>query len=261
MTETTTQPTTETPFDPFGILTALITVLLAPMFLGVCCGDIGLARRAAVETVNAYRARNHADLIAVAQIIGFGLAALGSLSLSMADDVSVSMPLRLRGNANACNRAAEQNRRALAKSQASAPLPAQHQPADQSEIPSEDTPSPRPDVFLPAAAEHLLAAESRARLEQTLPVPPPAQPTTRTPTEKRHQQMWAIAMAKEASEITANLPNLPPAERQEAAIRAGLLSSTAHDLVYGTPVPRRDSGALDHINAGAKQPPLSATPA
>jgi hypothetical protein len=47
---------------------------------------------AAIGTVNAYRARNHADLIAIAQIIAFGPAALGSLSLSMADDISLSMP-------------------------------------------------------------------------------------------------------------------------------------------------------------------------
>jgi hypothetical protein len=49
--------------------------------------------------------------------------------------------------------------------------------------------------------------------------------------------MWAIAMIKQSSEITASLPNLPQAERQEAAMRAGLLSSTAHDLIYGAPAP------------------------
>jgi hypothetical protein len=49
--------------------------------------------------------------------------------------------------------------------------------------------------------------------------------------------MWAIAMAKQSSEIIASLPNLPPTERQDAALRAGLLSSTAHDLIYGGPRP------------------------
>src|SRR5882757_7998874 len=113
MTETTIEPTTEFPHGPFGVLTTLIITLLAPTFLGVCHGDIGLARSAAIETVNAYRARTQRDLIAAAQIIDFGLAALSSLSLSMAGDVSASMALRLRANANACNRAAEQNRRVL----------------------------------------------------------------------------------------------------------------------------------------------------
>ena len=59
------------------------------MFLGISGGDVRLARIAAIQTVTAYRAANDADLIAVAQIIAFGLAALGSLSLSMADDISL----------------------------------------------------------------------------------------------------------------------------------------------------------------------------
>jgi hypothetical protein len=259
MTETTIEPATET----LGVLTTLIITLLAPTFLGVCHGDIGLARSAAIETVNGYRARTRPDLIAAAQIIDFSLAALSSLSLSMAGDVSASMALRLRANANACNRAAEQNRRALAKSQAN-DVSAQHQPVDEAEIPAspaEYAASSEPDVFLPAAAEQLLAEESRARLHPKtaiLPAPPSAPATARASTERRHQDMWAIAMVKEASEISAGVANLPPAERQEAVMRAGLMGSTAHDLVYGAQVARLDPGALGHIprqNAGRNQVP------
>jgi hypothetical protein len=68
--------------------------------------------------------------------------------------------------------------------------------------------------------------------------------------------MWAIVMAKEASEISASLANLPPSERQEAVMRAGLLGSTAHDLVYGTQAVRLEPGALGHIprqHAGGNQ--------
>jgi hypothetical protein len=249
---TTIQPTTET----FGVLTTLIATLLGPTFSAVCRGDSSLARRAATETVDAYRPRTHTDLIAIAQIIGFGLAALGSLGLSMAGDISVSRALRLRGNANACNRSAQQNRRALGKNHADAQPPAQHQP----EIP------PDPEIFLHPAAEYLLAAESQVRLEQTtagLSPPTPTQSTTRTPAERRHQEMWAIAMAKQSSEITASLPNLPPAERQDAELRAGSLSSTAHDLIYGAPAQALDPGALDHIirtGANRKQPPQPSAP-
>jgi hypothetical protein len=91
------------------------------MFLGVTAGDIALARMAALQTIDDYRAQNRADLMAVAQIVACGLAALGSLSLSMADEISLSMTLRLRGNAVALNRSAEQNRRALAKTTGPAP--------------------------------------------------------------------------------------------------------------------------------------------
>jgi hypothetical protein len=111
MTETNTDQA-EPPINPSDILQSLLVTLLAPMFFALCAGDIAIARMAALETINGYRARSHVDLILIAQIIGFGLAALGSLSLSMADDISVSLTLRLRGNANACNRSAEQNRRA-----------------------------------------------------------------------------------------------------------------------------------------------------
>jgi hypothetical protein len=249
MTETTPSLTQR----PSDTLLILIVSLLAPMFLGVTAGDIDLARQAATQTVNDYRTRDHADLIAVAQIVGFGLAALGSLSLSLADDISLSMALRLRGNAVSCNRAAEQNRCALLKSQ-----PDESQtppPAEQDESP------PQQDGFLNAAAAHLLAAESRIRLEHTdgaVPVAPPTQTETRTPVEKRHQQMWAIAMTKEASELTASLPGLSSEDRKAATMRAAVLSSTAHDLLYGAPVPRFEPTALRSLilpDAGVEPPP------
>jgi hypothetical protein len=107
MTQTPTEPPpqaatrSDSPLHPSDILMSLIVALLAPMFLSVTGGDIAYVRMAAIGTVNAYRIRKQADLIAIAQIIGFGLAALGSLSLSMADDISLSMTLRLRGNARA----------------------------------------------------------------------------------------------------------------------------------------------------------------
>jgi len=247
---------TDIPLHPSGILMALITALLAPMFLGVSAGDIALARIAATETVAAYRARNHADLLAVAQIIAFGLAALGSLSLSLADDISLPMALRLRGNANACNRSAEQSRRTLAKSLANDHAPTAPEPDTPPALPeTEATPEPEPDRLLSLAAERELAAEAQARLRTTqenagpTPVQPlvPTQSTAPTTAEKRHREMWAIAMVKEASEITAGIANLPPAERGAASTRAAVLSSTAHDLLYGAPVPPLISSALARI--------------
>jgi hypothetical protein len=220
---------------PFGVLMNLIITLLAPTFLGVTGGNIAYARAAALETVNAYRARNQADLIAIAQIIAFGLAALGSLSLSMADDISIPMILRLRGNAIACDRSAERNRRALIKSQVTERLP--HDPA----------PDPEPfddNAFLSAAAAQELAAESEARLREPEPKADPAPAAEPARAEKRHREMWAIAMVKDASEITASLPNLPPAERDAAVIRAAAMTSAAHDLLYGAASP----GGLPGIN-------------
>ena len=244
MTQTTTSPEPTTAARPHqaDILMNLIATLLAPMFLGVTGGDVTLARLAAIETINAYRAQNLADLIAIAQIIGYGLAALGSLSLSMADDLSLSMTLRLRGNAIACTRSAEQNRRARSacfgdnpKPYATAPDP---EPAAPEAIAEHDD-QPRTDAFLDDAAARMLAAEAMARLQspkQTDAPPAAFNPTPAiapTASEKRHQEMCAIAMVKESGEITDSIPTLPPAERRAASIRAAALSSTAHHLLTG----------------------------
>ncbi|MEA2745610.1 MAG: hypothetical protein QOG25_3981 [Acetobacteraceae bacterium] len=242
MTEIATEVEAEIPLHPSDILMSLIVALLAPMFLCVSAGDIGMARMAAIETVNAYRARNYADLVAVAQIIAFGLAALGSLSLSMDDDISLSMTLRLRGNANALNRSAEQNRRALRESR--------HDGAATTQTPAMPTPS-MPSImdedrnefesFLTPEAEQQLASEAQARLQDprdtvhqaSIPLlRPNAAPTD---AEKRNQAMWAIAMVKESGEIAASIPNLPPSERRAATIRAAALSGCANELLYGPP--------------------------
>ncbi|WP_428487367.1 hypothetical protein [Rhodopila sp.] len=125
MSETTTrgEPATHDalPIRPSDVLISLLINLLAPMFLCGSGGNVEFARLAARETVEAYRVSSRMDLLAVAQIVAFGLAALGSLSLSMADGIGLPMMLRLRGNAASLNRAAEQNRRALERSQAAPP--------------------------------------------------------------------------------------------------------------------------------------------
>ena len=229
----------------------VVVSLLAPLFIGVTGGDIGMARMGAVQTINAYRAGSHSDLIAIAQIIAFGLAALGSLSLSMADDISLSMTLRLRGNANALNRSAEQNRRVLRENRA-APQPSDVTPeATQRYQVTQDTPipcaaAPHPETqaqtppaepFLSPAAEQVLAAESEARLhrhdrDSRSPVhaPAPASEQAGPPTEQRRKAIWAVAMAKEAAEIRANISNLPPAERNAAQIHLGALEDAANHL-------------------------------
>jgi hypothetical protein len=253
MTEPTTTPAKPTP-EPATSLTAteilmnVLVALLAPMFICGSAGNLDLARLAATETINAYRARDQADLISIAQIIAFGLAALGSLSLSMADDLSLSTTLRLRGNANALNRSAEQNRRALRDYRANDPMPSPH-----AATPHDDPPAtppreeylPEPGTFLSVAAEQLLAAESRARLEgpKRIATPPHALPpapiTVPTPSPKptpnTHQDALCIAMMQEIGEINTSLPNLHPTERKEASMRATLLGACASDLLSDMP--------------------------
>lgn len=236
-----------TPRHPADVLMNLVVALLAPMFLCVTNGDVGMARMAAFETVNAHRARTHPDLLAVAQIIAFGLAALGSLSLSMADDVSLAMTLRLRGNAVALNRSAEQNRRAIGQSRGGDPMSRHAETAAVTETSARTAEGADPapsEPFLSAQAAQALAAESADRLrgpEQAAghaTVPAPAQiPVPATTEQKRHEEMWAIAMVQESGEIAASIPNLPPTERRAATLRAAALSSTANQLLAGASSP------------------------
>jgi len=106
---------------------------LTPLLMAGCSCDLGHARMAAIETLASYQARTQAELVKIAQIIGFGLIAMDNLRLSMAD-VSLSMRLRLRGGANALNRSAQQNNRALDKSRCG--IPRQSGPAEPSPIPT-----------------------------------------------------------------------------------------------------------------------------
>ena len=99
MTQPNTQATPDSPLLAFVL--AALTAMLAPTLT-----DIGLAQRAAREAVAAHQARGETDWFAIGQIAGFGLTVLDSLRMSMAEDTSPPMKLKLRANANAANRAA-----------------------------------------------------------------------------------------------------------------------------------------------------------
>ena len=184
---------------PTDVLINLISSFLTPMFLMASNGDLRLAEMAALQTIDAYRVQHKADIMTVAQIVAFGLATLGSLGLSMNDDLSLSMILRLRGNANACNRSAGQLRRALRES---------HEGPPAREFPSHDAAQPPP--------------------APTQPQPRPSM----TPDQQR-RAAWAAAFTEVAAEFTAELPNLPPHQQRAAAIKADALTSSASALLSG----------------------------
>jgi hypothetical protein len=219
------------PFDPTAILVNLILTFLAPMFLTVTGGNITHARLAAAQTLESYRAKNDCDLILIAQIVAFGLAALGSLSLSMTDGLSLPMILRLRGSAQGSSRAAEQNRRALKENH---PIVAPDDPIKAAPDVNEA------EVLAAVAAATRRAAEVRAEMAQPAQAPqPPNAPRTQ---DQRTEALWADAFTDVANEIAAELPNLPPEQRKIAAIRAAALSSSAQELLSGSVPPRLRPG-------------------
>jgi hypothetical protein len=235
MTETTTP-------RPTDILLTLLAALLAPMFLTTTGGDIAVARLAAIETINDYRAQNRASLLAVAQIVAFGLCALGCLSLSMADDLSLSMTLRLRSNANSLNRSAEQNRRALNT--------ASH-PENPTQIPVPPETMTQEDHRLEAEAIAAIATARQTVTEAEARIHPRQTPAVQTPAftilskeEQQNRAMWAAAIADVAGEFTAELPNLAPAERKLTSRKIATMGSSITAILSGAPLPRLQPGAL-----------------
>ena len=225
---------------PADVLINLIVTLLAPIFIAAAGGDIGRARVAALETLSSYQARSHASLIKVANIIAFGLATLGSLSLSMGDDQPIPLILKLRCNAVALDRSADRNERALKASQAD--------PAAEAHGPGFD----EAEMHANVAEAQQRAAEFQARPRATEPAPKPPAPEApalpaepaRAPGDPRpaaprpqqaYQSQWAAAMAQVAAEEMAAAANLPPVQRKAHTASAAILSSTANTLLCGDP--------------------------
>ncbi len=231
-----TKPQLQAPF----LLNLLIT-LLTPMFVSATGGNFEIARFAAAETIESYRAQTHSDLIAIAQIIAFGLTALAGLVQSMDEAIPVTAALRLRGNATACNRAAQQNRAALTRP----------------EPPESIDPDPEPEfdeatILAAVAATRKRAADNLDRTAREVatpqaPTPAPSAPLLQTqqppshrpePTEQQYQAAWANGAATVAAELAAEIPNLPPPQRAEATLRAAALQQCAADLLTGNVPPR-----------------------
>jgi hypothetical protein len=239
----------------------ILAAALTPFFLTATEGDAAHARAAAIDTINAYAPSYPSDLLPIAQIIAFGLAALSSISLSMAENIPILLILRLRGNAASLTRGSEQCRRALAEP----PLP-EVEPYPSAELAEADRwieeavnaeivrarqaaaddragdresqsiiPQDNPPTM--AAALDALAAESRRRIEEaeaTLVAtsPHPARPAPRPVpvAEPAARAAWANAMAEIA-------PGSPAFRPPSAGIRAAALASAANHLMTGGPTP------------------------
>ena len=99
-----------------------IVAFLAPLFLDACCGNIEIARASAVAVLAGYNARNDRELRLAALILAFSLGALDALARAVNPELTENQVLRLRGNANALNRAALQNQKALDDLQSDRPV-------------------------------------------------------------------------------------------------------------------------------------------
>ena len=188
MTEPSTPPeaSDDTDIPLSESLISYIVAMLAPMFLCAGSGDVRLARMAALEMLSAYRMQNQADLLAVAQVVAFGIATLGSLSQSMLDDLSLPVVLRLRSNANALSRSGHRHNQTL----------------EQSHRASVRRPTP--------ATEAARQVENLLHSEATAP-PAPVQAPAETPPPKPRNTEPATPAASKASSAETAAPSPAPA--------------------------------------------------
>ncbi len=227
--------------EPANSLADLILALLAPMFLWSTAGDIRLAYTAAAHTVNEFRVTNRLSLFTVAKIIAFDIATLSSLSLSMYEETTALLALRLRGNANSLDRSAERNRRLLEQEgRTGGGLGKQSVEAAMAEGQRMVSEAKARVRAATSAAGMRLAAEpapvaEAAGVPASAPVAASA-PDARNATAQR-QSAWADAMTAVAAEFSAGLDDLPPEERWQEMARIKALTTAAADLSDGAAAP------------------------
>jgi hypothetical protein len=163
----------------------------------------GLA--AAQQAIDAYRPTAADQLISICQIIGFAMSSLDSLGLSVPATLSASMKMKLRGNANALARISGNATKILESQRRHAEFSAEP------DIPEPSIPAPEPS-------------------------PPPQPPTA---AENQRDRSWAGAMNDVAAELTAELTNLPAAQRHLQHRRITALQQTASTLNSGKAPPLR----------------------
>jgi hypothetical protein len=184
--------------QPSDLLMGFVVSLLTPFLMSGGITDAGLARRAAEETIAAYRAAGQDQIVSIAQIVGFALTSLDNLRLSLPAELSLSMKLKLRGNANALSRSSRH---------ATATLDRQRRDAPEPEVP----------VVVEAAV---------VRRAEVIPM-------VAGSAERAMDLGWAEAMTDVAAEFTAELGTLAPGQRRTQMARIGALSVVARALGQG----------------------------
>ena len=170
---------------------ALLEILLALLIPILSTADPALARRAAQQAIDEYRADTHGRACHYRPDRRFpAVTALDTLRLSMAAELSNSMKLKLRGNANALSKVSHHATQTLEKARHAADWA--------------DTPEPEP---IPAE-----------------PVP------TTLPPQEQNRRHWANAMTTVAAELQAKAAHVPAAQRQSDQLWVDVLTNVATGL-------------------------------
>jgi hypothetical protein len=245
-----------TPTDPTEALFELVVILLTPLFLCPATNiDLHRARQAAMATLDGYHAASVPELILAAQIIGCSLTSLGSMGLSMDDDLPVPAILRLRANANALTGSSlrlhitlARTRKDIADTHRKFHQDLQEQERKQRQAAYDVAQhTTEADVIAETAKVREMAAQGKARLQQAqagreppaAPAHSPAQQAAKLPplrpanmTEEQERKLgWATAMAKVAEEEASAMPFIAPEERSAHKARLAALNAAATQLM------------------------------
>jgi hypothetical protein len=239
MSQTTRQDDAiDIPTSPTDIMLTLITGILSPLFLAGCDGIPEHGGMAAMEALNTYGVRTQAELLIVSKIVAFGLAALDDLRLSMHPDVGLAQKIRLRAQANALNRSAQQNEAALAAYRKRNPV---CEPSIAEQLAQldreEDAAWTEQDAREEAEVQAVMAETQRmvdaaqarvrtARQASAQAAPPRAAPPRAAPPRAD----WAASMHRVAGELQEDLPAQPRSARKANRMRIDALSSAAQAL-------------------------------
>ena len=240
MTAATNHPTT--PTDRAEQLLGVVLAMLTPL---LTVGSPEDARLAARQAIAAYQTGEQANLVSISQIVGFAIASLDNLRLSAPPDLSLSMKLKLRGNANALSRTSLN----VSAAAAHPPPPAAAAPPDQPPPPAAEP--DRDDTGHQTAAIAELR-KVRDQLRQAQAADPAADPAAEPLTPRQRDLAWASAMTEVAAEYSTGLADLPPAQQRIELTRINALTRTAGALT-------RAAGALTRGSPSLKTRLLSAT--
>ena len=223
-TQTINQPDTDP--SAFDCVLGNILGFMLPFFLVSAAGNAGLARAAIKELIDAYQASSPAELDLVGRIIGFSIAAMDNLRLSMAPDLSDTKVLRYRCNAVTLSRSSDQALKILEAVQARQ---------------EQSRKIPRPSV---AAAPPPPARPRRRRSVARVPSPLTAVssnagltnggvsefPAIDIETMKRDARIMMAAFSKSDTHSTTIPAMLDPAASAAAAARAAIAAARPASL-------------------------------
>jgi hypothetical protein len=144
-----------------------ILAFLAPLFLVAATGDIGAAQEAASAMLASYNPRTNREMRFAALSIAFAFGALETLSKAADPELALNQVLRLRGNANALNRSAQQNESRLEKLQKQPPVVIDT-------LATEATPDTPAEALPASSATADLLTFARSKLKSMISIATPA---------------------------------------------------------------------------------------